>query len=104
MYQYSGTDALTAYNRVKAQYPELLIVYSGYMDPNGAMVFGCLETTFLIRYGAYAFDGLHSIVAITPDGGMIRDIEMDEYDRYAPAVMAIYEVIEQMPRIEPESR
>ena len=104
MYQYTGTDALKAYHRLKAQYPDYLIVYSGYMDPNGAMVFGCLETTFLIRYGAYAFDGLHSIVAITPDG-IIRDIETDdEYDRYAPAVMAIYEVIEQMPRIEPESR
>lgn len=104
MYQYTGTDALKAYHRLKAQYPDYLIVYSGYMDPNGAMVFGCLETTFLIRYGAYAFDGLHSIVAITPDG-MIRDIETDdEYDQYAPAIMAIYEVIEQMPRIEPESR
>ena len=103
MYQYSGTDALTAYDRLKEQYPEFLIVYSGYMDPSGAMVFGCLETTFLIRSGAYTFDGLHSIVAITPDGTM-RDIKTEEYDRYAPAVMAIYEVIQQMPRIESESR
>lgn len=103
MYQYTGTDVLTAYERLKAQYPDHLIVYSGYMDPNGAMVFGCMETTFLIRYGTYTFDGLHSIVAITPDGA-IWDIETDEYDHYAPAVMAIYEVIEQMPTIEPESR
>lgn len=67
------------------------------MLPNGAMVFGCLETTFLIRYGTFAFDGLHSIVAITTDG-TIQSIGTEEYDRYAPAVMAIYEVIEQMPQ------
>lgn len=103
MYQYTGTDALTAYDRLKAQYPDHLIVYSGYMDPSGAMVFGCLESTFLIRYGTYAFDGLHNIVAVKPDG-TIRDIGTEEYDRYAPAVMAIYETIEQMPKIERESR
>lgn len=97
MYQYAGTDALTAYDRLKEQYPDHLIVYSGYMDPNGAMVFGCLETTFLIRYGTFAFDGLHSIVAITTDG-TIQSIGTKEYDRYAPAVMAIYEVIAQMPK------
>ena len=103
MYEYSGPEALIAYDRLREQYPDYLIVYSGYMDPNGAMVFGCLETTYLIRYGTYTFGGLHSIVAITTEG-TIQSIGTEEYDRYAPAVMAIYEVIGQMPKIEPESR
>ena len=103
MYEYSGPEALIAYDWLRELYPDLLILYSGYMDPNGAMVFGCLETTYLIRYGTYTFDGLHSIVAITTEG-TIQSIGTEEYDRYAPAVMAIYEVIGQMPKIEPESR
>lgn len=103
MYEYSGAEALKAYDLVKEQYPELLILYSGYMAPDGAMVFGCLESTFLIRYGAYTFKGLHCIVKVTVDGA-IEQIEQEDYDSYAPAVMAIYEAIYQMPRVETESR
>lgn len=103
MYEYSGTEALKAYDLVKEQYPELLILYSGYMAQDGAMVFGCLESTFLIRYGVYTFKGLHCIVKVTVDGA-IEQIEQEDYDSYAPAVMAIYEAIYQMPRVETESR
>ena len=49
MYEYSGPDALIAYDRLRELYPDLLILYSGYMDQDGAMVFGCVESTLLIR-------------------------------------------------------
>lgn len=99
MYEYSGQEALDAYDLLKAQYPDLLIVYSGYMDTEGALVFGCMETTFAIRHGAYTFDGLHSIVRVTKDG-TVEKLEIDRYDQYAPAVIALYEVIQQLPQKE----
>lgn len=97
MYEYAGTEVLDAYNLLKAENPDLLILYSGYMDTDGAMVFGCLNATFLIRYGTYAYKGLHSLVKVTKDQ-VITPIAIDEYDHYAPAVIAIYEAIEQMPK------
>ena len=97
MYEYSGPDALIAYDRLREQYPDLLILYSGYMDQEGAMVFGCVESTFLIRYGAYTFEGLHSVVKVTPNG-RIEPVTTADYDGYAPAVIALYETIDAMPR------
>ena len=41
--------------------------------------------------------GLHSLVKVTKDQ-VITPIAIDEYDHYAPAVIAIYEAIEQMPK------
>ena len=97
MYEYSGPDTLIAYDRLREQYPDLLILYSGYMDQEGAMVFGCVESTFLIRYGAYTFEGLHSVVKVTPNG-RIEPVTTADYDGYAPAVIALYETIDAMPR------
>lgn len=97
MYEYSGPDALIAYDRLRELYPDLLILYSGYMDQEGAMVFGCVESTFLIRYGAYTFEGLHSAVKVTPNG-RIEPVTTADYDGYAPAVIALYETIDAMPR------
>ena len=97
MYEYSGPDALIAYDRLRELYPDLLILYSGYMDQEGAMVFGCVESTFLIRYGAYTFEGLHSVVKVTPNG-RIEPVTTADYDGYAPAVIALYETIDAMPR------
>ena len=97
MYEYSGPDALIAYDRLREQYPDLLILYSGYMDQEGAMVFGCVESTFLIRYGAYTFEGLHSVVKVTPNG-RIEPVTTADYDGCAPAVIALYETIDAMPR------
>ena len=97
MYEYSGPDALIAYDRLRELYPDLLILYSGYMDREGAMVFGCVESTFLIRYGAYTFEGLHSVVKVTPNG-RIEPVTTADYDGYAPAVIALYETIDAMPR------
>ena len=97
MYEYSGPDALIAYDRLRELYPDLLILYSGYMDQDGAMVFGCVESTFLIRYGAYTFEGLHSVVKVTPNG-RIEPVTTADYDGYAPAVIALYETIDAMPR------
>ena len=97
MYEYSGPDTLIAYDRLREQYPDLLILYSGYMDQEGAMVFGCVESTFLIRYGAYTFEGLHSVVKVTPNG-RIEPVTTADYDDYAPAVIALYETIDAMPR------
>lgn len=97
MYEYSGPDALIAYDRLREQYPDLLILYSGYMDREGAMVFGCVESTFLIRYGAYTFEGLHSVVKVTPNG-RIEPVTTADYDGCAPAVIALYETIDAMPR------
>ena len=99
MYEYTGAKALEAYELLAAQYPDLLIVYSGYMDTEGALVYGCMETTFSIRSGVYTIDGLHSIVRVGLDGE-VTPVETEEYDAYAPAVIAIYEVIQQMPRLE----
>ena len=97
MYEYSGPDALIAYDRLRELYPDLLILYSGYMDQEGAMVFGCVESTFLIRYGAYTFEGLHSVVKVTPNG-RIEPVTTADYDDYAPAIVALYETIDAMPR------
>ena len=97
MYEYSGPDALIAYDRLREQYPDLLILYSGYMDREGAMVFGCVESTFLIRYGAYTFEGLHSVVKVYPNG-RIEPVTTADYDGCAPAVIALYETIDAMPR------
>ena len=97
MYEYSGPDALIAYDRLRELYPDLLILYSGYMDQDGAMVFGCVESTFLIRYGAYTFEGLHSVVKVTPNG-RIEPVTTADYDDYAPAIVALYETIDAMPR------
>ena len=97
MYEYSGPDALIAYDRLRELYPDLLILYSGYMDQEGAMVFGCVESTYLIRYGAYTFEGLHSVVKVTPNG-RIEPVTTADYDGYAPAVIALYETIDAMPR------
>ena len=97
MYEYSGPDALIAYDRLREQYPDLLILYSGYMDREGAMVFGCVESTFLIRYGTYTFEGLHSVVKVTPNG-RIEPVTTADYDGCAPAVIALYETIDAMPR------
>ena len=97
MYEYSGPDALIAYDRLRELYPDLLILYSGYMDREGAMVFGCVESTFLIRYGAYTFEGLHSVVKVTPNG-RIEPVTTADYDGCAPAVIALYETIDAMPR------
>ena len=97
MYEYSGPDALIAYDRLREQYPDLLILYSGYMDQEGAMVFGCVESTFLIRYGAYTFEGLHSVVKVYPNG-RIEPVTTADYDGCAPAVIALYETIDTMPR------
>lgn len=97
MYEYSGPDALIAYDRLREQYPDLLILYSGYMDQEGAMVFGCVESTFLIRYGAYTFEGLHSVVKVYPNG-RIEPVTTADYDGCAPAVIALYETIDAMPR------
>ena len=97
MYEYSGPDALIAYDRLRELYPDLLILYSGYMDREGAMVFGCVESTFLIRYGAYTFEGLHSVVKVTPNG-RIEPVTTADYDDYAPAIVALYETIDAMPR------
>ena len=97
MYEYSVPDALIAYDRLRELYPDLLILYSGYMDREGAMVFGCVESTFLIRYGAYTFEGLHSVVKVTPNG-RIEPVTTADYDGYAPAVIALYETIDAMPR------
>ena len=97
MYEYSGPDALIAYDRLREQYPDLLILYSGYMDQEGAMVFGCVESTFLIRYGTYTFEGLHSVVKVTPNG-RIEPVTTADYDDYAPAIVALYETIDAMPR------
>lgn len=97
MYEYSGPDALIAYDRLRELYPDLLILYSGYMDREGAMVFGCVESTFLIRYGAYTFEGLHSVVKVYPNG-RIEPVTTADYDGYAPAVIALYETIDAMPR------
>ena len=97
MYEYSGPDTLIAYDRLREQYPDLLILYSGYMDQEGAMVFGCVESTFLIRYGAYTFEGLHSVVKVYPNG-RIEPVTTADYDGCAPAVIALYETIDAMPR------
>ena len=97
MYEYSGPDALIAYDRLRELYPDLLILYSGYMDREGAMVFGCVESTLLIRYGAYTFEGLHSVVKVTPNG-RIEPVTTADYDDYAPAIVALYETIDAMPR------
>ena len=97
MYEYSGPDALIAYDRLRELYPDLLILYSGYMDQDGAMVFGCVESTLLIRYGAYTFEGLHSVVKVTPNG-RIEPVTTADYDDYAPAIVALYETIDAMPR------
>lgn len=97
MYEYSGPDALIAYDRLRELYPDLLILYSGYMDQEGAMVFGCVESTFLIRYGAYTFEGLYSVVKVTPNG-RIEPVTTADYDGCAPAVIALYETIDAMPR------
>lgn len=97
MYEYSGPDTLIAYDRLREQYPDLLILYSGYMDQEGAMVFGCVESTFLIRYGTYTFEGLHSVVKVYPNG-RIEPVTTADYDGYAPAVIALYETIDAMPR------
>lgn len=97
MYEYSGPDTLIAYDRLREQYPDLLILYSGYMDQEGAMVFGCVESTLLIRYGAYTFEGLHSVVKVTPNG-RIEPVTTADYDDYAPAIVALYETIDAMPR------
>lgn len=97
MYEYSGPDTLIAYDRLRELYPDLLILYSGYMDQEGAMVFGCVESTFLIRYGTYTFEGLHSVVKVTPNG-RIEPVTTADYDGYAPAVIALYETIDAMPR------
>ena len=97
MYEYSGPDALIAYDRLRELYPDLLILYSGYMDREGAMVFGCVESTFLIRYGAYTFEGLHSVVKVTPNG-RTEPVTTADYDDYAPAIVALYETIDAMPR------
>lgn len=97
MYEYSGPDALIAYDRLRELYPDLLILYSGYMDQDGAMVFGCVESTFLIRYGAYTFEGLHSVVKVYPNG-RIEPVTTADYDGCAPAVIALYETIDTMPR------
>ena len=97
MYEYSGPDALIAYDRLREPYPDLLILYSGYMDQEGAMVFGCVESTFLIRYGAYTFEGLHSVVKVYPNG-RIEPVTTADYDGCAPAVIALYETIDAMPR------
>ena len=97
MYEYSGPDALIAYDRLRELYPDLLILYSGYMDREGAMVFGCVESTFLIRYGTYTFEGLHSVVKVTPNG-RIEPVTTADYDDYAPAIVALYETIDAMPR------
>lgn len=98
MYEYSGSEALARYEDVSARYPDCLVVYSGYMDREGALVYGCIDTTFSIREGAYTFDGLRAIVRAAPDGA-ISAVETGEFDAYAPAVIAIYETIEQMPRL-----
>ena len=97
MYEYSGPDALIAYDRLRELYPDLLILYSGYMDREGAMVFGCVESTFLIRYGTYTFEGLHSVVKVYPNG-RIEPVTTADYDGCAPAVIALYETIDTMPR------
>lgn len=61
------------------------------------MVFGCVESTFLIRYGTYTFEGLHSVVKVYPNG-RIEPVTTADYDGYAPAVIALYETIDAMPR------
>lgn len=99
MYEYSGAYALAAYEVLQAQYPDLLILYSGYMDTQGNMVFGCVESTFLIRYGTYAFKGLHSIVSVSRDD-TIQTIPIEQYDQYAPAIISIYLAIQDMPQLD----
>ncbi len=97
MYEYAGSKALEVYYLLREIYPDLLIVYSGYMDQEGALVYGCIEATYSIRAGAYFFDGFDGVVCVRQDG-IVMNVKTEEYDKYAPAVMAIYEVIQQMPK------
>lgn len=99
MYEYSGSAAMDAYHMLESQYPDLLFIYSGYMDPEGALVFGCIETNFMIRYGVYTFNELRGIIKVTPEGEVYL-IGTKEQVNYAPAVITIYEIIQRMPRLE----
>ena len=69
------------------------------MDPEGALVFGCIETNFMIRYGVYTFNELRGIIKATPEGEVYL-IGTKEQVNYAPAVITIYEIIQRMPRLE----
>ena len=102
MYAYGGSEAVERYELLESRYPDLMILYSGYMTPDGALVFAGVRTTYLIQYGVNTMDGLSWIAKVYPDGSM-EEITVEQYEQNAPAVMALYERLMELPRLDPNS-
>ena len=102
MYAYEGSEAVERYELLESRYPDLMILYSGYMTPDGALVFAGVRTTYLIQYGVNTMDGLSWIAKVYPDGSM-EEITVEQYEQNAPAVMALYERLMELPRLDPNS-
>ena len=102
MYAYGGSEAVERYELLESRYPDLMILYSGYMTPDGALVFAGVRTTYLIQYGVNTMDGLSWIAKVYPDGSM-EEITVEQYEENAPAVMALYARLMELPQVDPNS-
>ena len=102
MYTYQGQEAVKRYELLQTQYPDLMILYSGYMTLDGALVYAGVETTYLIQYGVHTMGGLSWIAKVYGDGS-IEELTVEQYEENAPAVMTLYERILELPTIDPNS-
>lgn len=88
MYEYQGVEVEEKYQLLKAMYPDKTILYSGYMDKEGALVYGYYDTVYDYNTGRYTVDGLITEVKVGVDG-TVTEITSGYYDEYMPAIMAL---------------
>lgn len=88
MYEYQGPEVEEKYQLLKSMYPDKTILYSGYMDKEGALVYGYYDTVYDYNTGRYTVDGLITEVKVGVDG-TVTEITSGYYDEYMPAIMAL---------------